>query len=88
MALAQLKQRKGWTLQLVAGNQERTILSVIDRQPDNPQLSYTVGERQGQPWFMLVYGQYPSLESAREAAGQLPVALGISEPWVRSFESY
>lgn len=88
MPLAQLKQRKGWTLQLVAGNQERTILSVLDRQPGNPELIYTLGERQGRPWFMLMYGQYSSLESAREAAGQLPSALGVSEPWLRSFENY
>ncbi|MGP9833743.1 AAA family ATPase [Marinobacter sp. NSM] len=86
--LAQLQQREGWTLQLVAGHQERTILNVLDRQPDNPQLSYTLGERLGQPWFMLVYGEYPSRESAREASGRLPSALGITEPWVRSFESY
>nr|BBJ02860.1 hypothetical protein YBY_07080 [Marinobacter nauticus] len=88
MPLAQLQQREGWTLQLVAGHQERTILNVLDRQPDNPQLSYTLGERLGQPWFMLVYGEYPSRESAREASGRLPSALGITEPWVRSFESY
>lgn len=88
VSLDELRLREGWTLQLVAGNRERTVLNVLERAPEGALLSYTLGERQGQPWFMLVYGQYTSYDVAREAAGRLPAALGVGEPWVRSFKSY
>jgi DamX protein len=73
---------------LVAGNLEQTIVNVIARAPENDQLSYTLGERNGQPWFMLVYGQYPTRDAARSAANRLPDSLGLSDSWVRAFESF
>ncbi|WP_288590115.1 SPOR domain-containing protein, partial [Marinobacter sp. UBA5687] len=88
VALEQLRQRKGWTLQLVAGNQEQTVLNVLRRALEDANLSYTKGERLGLPWFMLVYGQYSSREEAGAAAASLPDALRISNPWIRPYEDY
>lgn len=88
LPLADLRGRSGWTLQLVAGNLERTVLNVLERSPDDGNLYYTRGERQGQPWYMLLYGDYPSREAAREAAERLPSALGAPNPWVRAFDSF
>ncbi|MGO1233530.1 MAG: SPOR domain-containing protein, partial [Marinobacter sp.] len=85
---AELRQRNGWTLQLVAGQLEQTVLNVYARAPGDSNLRYTVGERQGEPWFMLIYGQYESKEQARAATSSLPSALGVGEPWVRSFDSF
>ena len=85
--LETLKAREGWTIQLVAGNQESTITSVLDRAPDDADLIYTLGERSGQPWFMLVYGQYSTQGAARAAAGSVSRSLGVNDFWVRSYNS-
>ncbi len=37
---------------------------------------------------MLIFGEYPSREAAREGVEELPSVLGVAEPWVRSFDSY
>jgi len=86
--LAELRQREGWTLQLVAGQQEQTVLNVLARDPTNAKLSYTLGERQGGPWFMVVYGQYESKDQARAAGANLPSELGVGDPWVRSYDGF
>jgi DamX protein len=88
VALDRLKQSQGWTLQLVAGRLEQTVLNVIGRLPADQKLRYTVGERDGQPWFMLVYGSYASKNEAKSAAATLPEALKVDSPWIRSFESF
>jgi len=78
----------GWTVQLVAGRQERTALNLLDLAPDDAALRYTVMERDGAPWFMVVYGQYSDAQAARTAARQLASSFGVSQPWVRSFASF
>ncbi|WP_372965456.1 SPOR domain-containing protein [Marinobacter sp.] len=88
MALDRLQQRKGWTLQLVAGKLEQTVINVINRSPEDARLSYTLGERQGEPWFMLVYGVFDTREDAAAASASLPGVLGIRQPWIRSYESF
>ncbi|NWO05543.1 MAG: AAA family ATPase [Alteromonadaceae bacterium] len=86
--ISQLRRENGWTLQLVAGQLEQTVLNVLERAPANSNLRYTLGERQGGPWFMLVYGRYESKDRARAAGANLPGALRIDNPWVRSFDSF
>ncbi|HLT12946.1 MAG TPA: AAA family ATPase [Marinobacter sp.] len=88
VALDDLRQRSGWTLQLVAGQREQTVVSVLDRLPENSSLSYTLGERQGEPWFMLVFGTYSTYKEAESAASNLPGALGIERPWIRAYENF
>lgn len=88
MPLETFRQREGWTVQLIAGNLETTILNILARAPGDSRLVYTRAERDGSPWFMLAYGQYSNAEEARAASGNLPRALGVSSPWVRSFNSY
>lgn len=78
----------GWTVQLIAGRQERTALNLLDLAPDDAALRYTVMERDGAPWFMVVYGQYSDAQAARTAARQLASSFGVSQPWVRSFASF
>jgi DamX protein len=84
-----LSQEDGWTIQLVAGRLERTALNMLERgQGDGGALRYTLGERQGEPWFMVLYGRYPSREAAQAAARQLSSRFGVSDPWVRSLASF
>ncbi|MFV8572343.1 AAA family ATPase [Marinobacter sp. SBS5] len=88
VALERLQQSQGWTLQLVAGRLEQTVLNVLGRLPEDKRLRYTVGERDGQPWFMLVYGSYATRNEAESAAATLPEALKVDRPWIRTYESF
>ena len=87
MPIDELRAREGWTLQLVAGNYETTILEVLNRASDNSPLEYTVGERQGRQWFMLLFGRYASQAEAQAAARNLPPELEVSNAWARAFRS-
>jgi Uncharacterized protein conserved in bacteria len=85
--IGELRAREGWTLQLVAGNYESTVLEVLGRASDESALEYTVGERQGRQWFMLLYGRFASQAEAQTAARNLPPELGVSNAWARAFRS-
>ncbi|WP_261977934.1 SPOR domain-containing protein, partial [Marinobacter sp. F3R11] len=83
--LQQLRNRsKGWTIQLVAGNLEQTALNVISRYPSLDEMVYTLGERKGEPWFMVFYGNYSTKDEARTAVDRLPDSLVSRPPWVRT----
>jgi DamX protein len=82
--LEAVRAREGWTIQLVAGNLEQTALNVVERHSDLDGIVYTLGERQGQPWFMVFYGEFPTPGAANEAASDLPEDLVSRSPWIRS----
>ena len=82
-----MKAREGWTIQLVAGNLEQTALNIVERHSQLGEIVYTLGERQGQPWFMVFYGEFPTREAANEAVSGLPQELVSRSPWVRSIDS-
>lgn len=79
-----LRDRDGWTIQLVAGNLEQTALNVLKKYSQLEPLVYTRGERKGKPWFMVFYGQYKSKAAAQNGASRLPPALRKASPWVRT----
>ena len=41
----------------------------------------------GRPFFLIVYGAYPTRAAAVAAMGQLPAKLKDTQPWVRSVGS-
>jgi DamX protein len=82
--LKTLKERDGWTIQLVAGNLEQTALNVLNKYSQLDNLVYTKGERKGKPWFMVFYGEYQSKAAAQNGASRLPPALRKASPWVRT----
>ncbi|UXI01511.1 AAA family ATPase [Photobacterium sp. TY1-4] len=41
--------------------------------------------RNGEPWFIIVTGDYPSVVSARRAESRLPARLQQVQPWVKSY---
>jgi septal ring-binding cell division protein DamX len=41
----------------------------------------------GQPWYVVVYGHYPTRSAATVAIGQLPDALARLKPWPRLVQS-
>jgi DamX protein len=82
--LQTLRDRGGWTIQLVAGNLEQTALNVLNKYSQLDHLVYTRGERKGKPWFMVFYGQYSSRAAAQNGASKLPLSLRKASPWVRT----
>ena len=86
--LVALKAQQGYTLQLVAGFEERTALRFLDQHPTLTEARYTRTERDGRAWFVVVSGRYPSREAAQQAVADLPAALRAQSPWIRRFDSY
>ncbi len=74
-----------YTLQLAAHAEEQGAQSFIEkhRQLDD-KLVYFRSEHDGQTWYPVVYGSFPSASAARAAADQLPDDLRARNPWVRN----
>ena len=85
--LLQRRSSGGWTIQLVAGNLEQTALTILRRYSQVDAMVYTRGERNGEPWFMVFQGNYPSKNAAQQAAKTLPAGLVSAVPWVRENRS-
>lgn len=51
------------------------------------QVRYFKTALNGQPWYVAVYGNYPSLASAVNAKASLPLAVQTTKPWPRSYQS-
>ncbi|MCH8499331.1 MAG: SPOR domain-containing protein [Marinobacter sp.] len=86
--IAALRVQEGFTLQLVAGFEERTALRFMDQHPTLTVARYTLTKRDGRDWFVVISGQYPSREAAQQAVAALPPALRAQSPWIRRFDSY
>ncbi len=88
MALGEIKARESWTVQLIAGNREQTVLALIDRYESLSDIRYTRTERQGQDWFVGFYGDFSSFEATQEAVEGLPQSLQDQSPWVRRMRDF
>ena len=88
MPLGDVRARQGWTLQLIAGNREQTVLGLIDQYSSLSGILYTHTERQGQDWFVGFYGDFASREEARAAVEGLPQALRDQTPWIRRMRNF
>lgn len=73
-----------YTLQVLGARQEQNVLEFIAANSlSATQAGYYRTELQGQPWYVLVYGSYPSADSARAAIPALPADLRAAQPWPR-----
>lgn len=76
-----------YTIQLTAGSNEAAVMAVKQQVSLPDQLAVAKALRNGEPWFVLVYGSFPSKESARDTITRLPAILKQAGPWARSFSS-
>jgi septal ring-binding cell division protein DamX/type II secretory pathway predicted ATPase ExeA len=76
-----------YTIQLAAGGSEAAVLEVKQQVSLPDELAVAKALRNGKPWFVLVYGSFPSKASARDTISRLPSKLRQSGPWARSFSS-
>ena len=83
-----LKQKStGWTLQLLGAREPETLLSFSrQHQLGNAAIWYKTWLK-GQPYYVLIYGNYTSRDNARIAISKLPEKLQAIKPWVKSIKS-
>ncbi len=88
MAINDIRARSGWTVQLVAGNRQQTVLNLIDRYDSISGIRYTHTERQGKDWFVGFYGDFSSYQEAQEAVAGFPRSLRDQSPWIRQMQDF
>ena len=77
-----------FTLQVVAGYQESTVLTFIARKNlPRSELAYYYSLNRGKGWHSLLFGSYPNRDQAKGAAVELGKQLKHIKPWIRTFKS-
>jgi DamX protein len=72
-----------YSLQVLGARLEATIEAFIQEESIT-QTHYVIKlDRGGEPWYMLLVGDYESARDARDAITSLPVALQNQQPWAR-----
>ena len=72
-----------YTLQLASSTNRRVIDRYYRENGLEGEGGYYRNRRDGQDWYALVYGAYPTVSEAKAAIGELPEALRKWSPWVR-----
>lgn len=74
-----------YTLQLIGSTERNAVTQYIrDRGLMNDAAYYTT-TRDGQPWYVVIYGSYPDRDAAQAALLHLPSTLRAASPWIREF---
>ncbi|MDT8382805.1 MAG: AAA family ATPase [Gammaproteobacteria bacterium] len=73
-----------YTLQLVAGNDIKTLRAFIQRHSPGEPLAVYQSTRNNRPWFGLIHGIFTDKQQAIDARARLPKGLRLQNPWVRS----
>lgn len=80
-------QGSAFTLQVLGARNEEAVKSFIAGQVDPDAFSYFESREAGEPWFVVVYGNYSSRELALGVADSLDFGLG-SRPFPKRFSAY
>lgn len=76
-----------YTIQLIAGYEKQTLERFLNQHPLGNKAHFIQTQHGGRAWFVLITGDYPSHDAARNAMNRLPQALRDNGIWVRSFAS-
>ncbi len=76
-----------FALQLMAGHDEGGVQRFLRQHRLLGKAVYYRTRRNGQPWFVVVYGDFADRNAARQAIDKLPPAIQHLRPWPRSFGS-
>ena len=76
-----------YSLQLVAGGVSATIQEFVGQHRLSGSAAIYETERNGKPWYVLIYGVYADQGQARAAVSQLPESVRQLKPWSRSYAS-
>lgn len=72
-----------FTVQLLGSTSRANVEDFVRRHANTP-LYWFETRNQGNPWFVIMMGAYPSRAAAQTAASGLTGELGRLEPWIRS----
>lgn len=72
-----------FTVQLLGSTSRANVEDFVRRHASAP-LYWFETRNQGNPWFVVMMGAYPSRAAAQSAASALTGELGRLEPWIRS----
>lgn len=80
-------KNEGFTLQLMGAHDVQRLADFIKRTHlhNNIHVFHTTFD--GQPWYVLTYGDFESADAARSAVRRLPTVVQAQHPWVRSTHS-
>ena len=76
-----------FTIQISASNDRQALRQYADSLNLNTELAWFRSLRNGQDWYSLVVGQYPSSANAQTAIANLPARVRRNQPWIRNFGS-
>lgn len=76
-----------YTLQMMGSLEESSVIDFIRTQPNQSEFTYFESRYQGQPWYVVVHGDYPNRNAAVRGIEALPAPLRRMQPWARSFGS-
>jgi len=76
-----------YTLQLASSTNQALIEKYFIENTMEGKAGYYRSLREGELWYALVYGAYPSVNAAKEAIADLPENLKKWSPWVRNIRS-
>lgn len=72
-----------WVLQVMGAEAESSVLRFLQGRDDAERFSYFQTMRDGAPWFVVIYGDFPSRELAAGVAETLDFGLG-SRPFPKA----
>ncbi len=79
-------QRPGdYTLQILGGSREPAVRRFVAENRLTGPSTILHTTRNGKPWYILLYGAYPSRTAASQALTQLSATVRAAKPWPRSF---
>ncbi|MEH6472834.1 MAG: AAA family ATPase [Halopseudomonas sp.] len=76
----------GYTLQMLGARREKSVIQFIASMPNKEQLLHFSTIYKEKPWYVVLYGSYPSRAAAMTAMGDLPPKLRSRRPWARSIK--
>lgn len=71
-----------YTLQLSGASRQDTLESFAKKNLNGNYAIYKT-QRNGNPWYVLIYGNYRNINEAKQAVSSLPAAVQAKKPWVR-----
>ena len=78
-----------YTLQLLGSANKQRVLDFIQQfgPNSNAKLAYFPTLHEGQPWYVVIYGDFATAELAVAASPDVQPAMVLTDPWARSFGS-
>lgn len=71
-----------YTLQLSGASRQDTLEAFAKKNLNGNYAVYKT-QRNGNPWYILIYGNYRNINEAKQAVSSLPAAIQAKKPWVR-----